>query len=237
MTLQEVCYHLAVWRVNPRELIHRSTYADQPERYGDQKHRLHEVVLFFTRLGLRPITMTCLSVAYRNTDYSPVGFGYFTCALKNKNEVLKIYEFSVRCSHAEQQALIASLQKRLELANHYLGEHLASTAVDIEPHPLSGQPAVVLRQKYIAGKPLRKRPYVRQLSAKQKQSLHQLLLAAKKLYDETSYLLDVNGHNLVVQEERVIVVDTILMGEIDAKMRPITLRILEKELALISSKQ
>jgi len=236
MNLQKACHQIAVWRLNPTELIQRATYSDDPRYFGDQKHRIHEAILFFTRLGLRPLTMFCLGTAYKGSGYVPVGFGYFTSALKNEQGVVKIYEFSATCSAEEKQALVASLQNRLKLAEQHLGKHLAPTTVHVETHPLANASCVVLRQDYIAGKPLRKKPYAKRLTPEQQQSLHELLRAARKLYDETGYLLDVNGHNLIAQKDRVVVVDTILMGKVDVRMRPVTLRILNRELSLLRKK-
>lgn len=230
MRLTVIPYSFATWRFNPKELINRATYSNDPAYFGQQKHRIHEVVLFMTRLGLRPLTMSSLAAAYKNTGYTPVGFGYFTIALRKGEDVTKIYEFSMRCTDAERQALAKSLKERVVLAEKYLGELLAPTKVGIEPHPITGTDCVVLHQKFISGKSLSRRPYTKYLDGEQRKNFLKLLRLAEKLYEDTGYLLDVNGHNMIAHHGTVIVVDTILMGKVDVKMRQVTLRILKNEI-------
>ena len=182
------------------------------------------------RLGFRPVTMSALRHYYKPSGHQPVGFGYFTTALLKDGKVLKVYEFTTRNSTKDQRMLVDSIDQRLELANRYLAPYVAVTNVKIAPHPISKKPCVVLVQDYIQGSPLKTRPYSRYLTEKQRRSFVELLERAKTLYYETGYLLDVNGHNMIAAEDKVIVVDTILMGRVDVKMRPITLRILNAEL-------
>lgn len=230
MRLTGIPYSFATWRVNPKELINRATYSNDPRYFGEQKHRIHEVILFMTRLGLRPLTMRSLKTAYKNTDYKPIGFGYFTVALMKDEDVVKIYEFSLRCTDVEKQALVSSLEERVVLAEKYLGDFIAPTQVSIEPHPILGKTCVVLRQKYVQGKPLTKKPYAKYLNDSQRKSFRELLRLAEKLLEDTGYLLDVNGHNIIAHDDAVTVIDTILMGKVDVKMRPVTIRILMNEI-------
>ena len=230
MKLKKIPYAFAAWRMNPHELINRAIYSNDPENYGERKHRVHEVVLFMTRLGLRPLTMRSLKAAYKHTRYTPIGFGYYTIALRKGEDVTKIYEFSLRCSEAEREALVRSLNDRIMIANNYLKDFLTPTQVAIMPHPITGENCVVLKQKYIAGTPLARKPYARYLTDTQRKSFEKLLGNAEKLLDETGYLLDVNGHNLIANGDSVKIVDTVLMGKVDVKMRPVTLRILRNEI-------
>ncbi len=229
MFLKTLCYNCATWRVNPKELINRAIHSNEPKYFGEQKHRVHEVILFFTRLGLRPITLAALRYSYKSTGYSPIGFGYFTTALLKEERVLKIYEFSTRNSEYDQKMLVGSLRERLEIAQRYIRPYLADTTVDIIPHPISGKNCVALTQAHVDGKPLTKRPYAKYLTPPQKENFAKLLEQARTMLDETEYLLDVNGHNMIARNDSVVVVDTILMGKVDVKMRPITLKILNSE--------
>jgi hypothetical protein len=230
MRLTGIPYSFATWRVNPAELIKRATHSNDPQYFGEQKHRAHEVVLFMTRLGLRPLTMRALRAAYKNTGYKPIGFGYFTIALLKGGDVTKIYEFSIRCTDSEKQALVASLQERIVLAEKYLGGFVAPTRVGIEQHPFLGGTCVVLRQNYVKGMALSKKPYAKYLTKEQRKNFRKLLGLAEKLFEDTGYLLDVNGRNIIAHGTTVTVVDTILMGKVDVVMRPVTVRILKNEL-------
>jgi hypothetical protein len=215
-------------------LINRVIFSNDPRYYGPQKHRLHEVILFYNRLGLRSLTLAALRYAYRPTGYTPIGFGYYTTALLKENRVLKVYEFSTRSSKLDRSKAVDSIQDRLELARKYLKPYLADTTVDIIPHPISGKDCVALTQAHVEGELLTKRPYSKYLTPTQRENFAKLLDDAKTLLDETGYLLDVNGHNMIASEDKVVVVDTILMGKVDVKMRPITLKILNGEFAYIN---
>lgn len=235
MRLIGIPYFIATWRVNPKELVNRATYSNNPRYFGAQKHRIHEVILFITRLGLHPLTMRSLKAAYKNTEFNPIGFGYFTIVLIKDEDVIKIYEFTLRCTDAEKQALVISLKERLALAEKYLGDFITPTLVSIEPHPITKKTCVVLRQKYVKGKPLSKKPYAKYLNDSQRKSFRNLLGLAEKLLEETGYLLDVNGHNIIANDNTVTVIDTILMGKVDVKMRPVTIRILKNEIKHLDS--
>ncbi len=103
---QKICYRIVAWHIKPKKLIRRATYFDKPEHLYKQTYRLGEGIIFFVKLHLRFVIMYCLAVAYKDTGYSPIGFGYFTNALRDGDEVIKLYEFSAKCSIVDQQNLV-----------------------------------------------------------------------------------------------------------------------------------
>ncbi len=134
------------------------------------------------------------------------------------------------------KSCVSSLQKRVIIAHQYFGNSVVPTEINIEPHPVLEIPCIVIRQRYIKGTSLAKRPYMTALDAKQRLSLLNLLEKAKALYDKTGYLLDVNSHNLIVQNDEIFIIDTILMGAADVIMIPRTLKILNNELGYLKQK-
>ena len=149
------------------------------------------------------------------------------------NEVVKIFEFSTKASESQRVELCRSLQERLEIAQKYLAKYLTETHISIESHPISGLRCVIIRQPYIKGRLLLKQPYGAFLTTKQSINYFELLTSALRLYEEQNYLLDVNQSNLVVKGDRVLVLDTILIGTVDVIMFPRTLKVLKKELNYI----
>jgi hypothetical protein len=193
-----------------------------------------EAAFFILKFLLPSLTMRTMNRGYRQTGYTATGFGYYTNVLRRDGEVLKIFEFSAKCRESEREALVKSLKQRLELAQQYLGGHLVSTIPTIESHPITGHRCVVIRQPYIKGRLLMKQPYTQSLNPKLRSELSELFNSALKLYRDRNYLLDINRGNLVVSEDKILILDTILMGKADVVVFPKTLRMLKKEVRHLS---
>jgi hypothetical protein len=228
--IQKIIYRFVSWHFSPKSLIKRATYYDNPRYFYHQISRLREATLFLLKIGIRPLTLRCLALAYKDSGYMAIGFGYYANALRKGDQVIKLYEFTTKCNDEERQALVASINKRIEIADNYLGRFLTGTEAKVAPHPITHMPCVSIYQNYVDGSLLTMHPYADFITKEQRTSLLNMLTKAKELYNKTGYLVDVNSHNLMVVNNDVFIIDTILMGKVDVIMLPRTLKILNNEL-------
>jgi hypothetical protein len=214
--------------------MEHATNANETARFQKRNIFLFWDTLFFILKARVPsLVVRTINIAYKPFGYSGAGFGYYTNVLRKADEVTKVFEFSTKCTESERVALLRSLNERLEIAERYLGKYLVNTTTSIEAHPISGLRCVVIHQPYIEGKLLLNRPYAASLNANQLINYSKLLNNALRLHNDENYLLDLNKANLIIHDDTVLVLDTILAGTIDIVMFPMILKILNNELSYI----
>jgi hypothetical protein len=158
-----------------------------------------------------------------------LSFGYFCTVFKDNDQVVKIYEFTTRCTLLERNQVLETIQKSHNILCKYLEDFIASTSIKIEKHPILNTDCIVLRQPFVPGKQLSGKSYVSMLNQFERQQFKIFLEKNEKMRIETGWTADINGHNLFATGKSVILVDTIPSGEVVAKYRKTTLSILERE--------
>lgn len=231
--LSKLSYNFFAWRKNPEKLANRIINGNLPNKFTGPKNLASEVLLFVIRFGLRPLTLKSMRKAYADTAYRPLSFGYFCTVFMQDNQVVKIYEFTTRCSPKELQKVLQTVQESHNILCEYLGDFITPTTVNIEKHPILKKDCIVLRQPFVSGKPLFGKSYVSQLNKLEREQFKLFLSKNEKMMLETGWTADINGHNLFATGKSVILVDTIPSGQVVAKYRRTTLSILEREHQLL----
>ena len=226
----KVLHGFIAWRPQPYDLARRIIDGNNPAKFGAKKHSLREVVLFITRLSLRPVIFASMKHWYRKTTLQPIRFGYFTTVFRLNNDVIKIYDFTTKLDDKTLNNTYKVVKQSYDIAHKYLGSFVNPTEIYIDLHPLTNDKCIMMKQSYVEGKPLRGSSYSTQMNTLQKESFIKFLRINEEMRNNTGYTADINANNLFLVDNSIILVDTIPSGQVVAKNRRSTINILKREL-------
>lgn len=228
--MHSIIYKIFAWRPQPYDLARRIIDGNNPAKFGAKQHSLREVVLFITRLSLRPVILASMKHCYGKTPLNPIGFGYFTTVFRLNNDVIKIYDFTTKLDDKTLNNTYKVVKQSYDIAHKYLGSFVNPTEIYIDLHPLTKDKCIMMKQSYVEGKPLRGSSYSAQMNTLQKENFIKFLRINEEMRNDTGYTADINANNLFLVDNSIILVDTIPSGQVVAKNRRSTISILNREL-------